>query len=168
MLLFDVLKIIIVAEAIWMITTDVQDVKHLIFEINSFTTFSYNVSLALLSAAFGKLTKKPLKKNPMQLTSANEFIDCFLIKNASEERLSQKFILDFLLLFQIYQKMVLLRLDHPNINQQLKDYMGFERFQLNDLDAALQELDSYLHSNIVVNKFKEDEFDPDANQRVCD
>lgn len=140
-----------------MVTTDVLNLMHLIMIIAGFNKFTFNVSLVLLSAEFSKIMQTSTRGGKvMKMLPITDAIDLFIENNPYEKIINRQLVYDFLTIFQMYQKMVLLDRRHPQINVEVKEYFLCRRDQCDTLKTFLMDFGLRLHKSIVQNKITND------------
>lgn len=155
-----------VAEAIITVTDETTNLDKLILSINHFGKFPLNVSLAVLCMAFSKFMQTTPSRNnnkTIEMVPVAEFIEFFFDKAEILNDLSSEFFDDFLTLLQLYLKLVLLRRDHPEINNELRKFLEFQPDHCNEMMVFLRNFDSKLHSVIIKNSFNPNE---QTNQKI--
>lgn len=134
--------------------------------IAGFNKFTFNVCLVLMSAKFNKIMQTSTRGGKvMKMVPVTDVIDFFIEKNPYEESMNRKLLYDFLTIFQMYQKMVLLDRRHPQINMDVKEYFLCRREQCDALRIFLTDLAQHMHKSIVQNKII-NECDSKLNQSV--
>lgn len=134
--------------------------------IAGFNKFTFNVSLVLMSAEFSKIMQTSTRGGKMmKMVPVTDVIDFFIEKNSYEESINRQLLFDFLTIFHMYQKMVLLDRRHPQINMEVKEYFVCRREQCDTLKSFLIDLGQHIHKSIVQNRIN-NESDSKLNQNV--
>lgn len=127
-------QVLAVAESIWKVTTDPSNINHIVMQIHAYNQFTFNVSITLLIGAFGSLvTKNQSEKLPL-VPIENVLRDVMML-NIVKNKADQQIMLDFLILFQSFQRMMSLPFARDD---SLKDVLAMESIQLDELTLYLK------------------------------
>lgn len=149
-----------------MVTSDISNLMHLTMIIAGFNEFTFNVSLVLMSAEFNKIMQTSTRSGKvMKMVPVTDAINFFIEKYPYEKINNRKLFYDFLTIFQMYQKMVLLDRRHPQINMEIKEYFICCCEEFDALKTFLIDLGQHIHKSIVQNKIN-NESDSKLNQNV--
>lgn len=95
------------AEAIWKASSSIANLNRILIGIHGFNQFTFNVSVILLLAAYGRLTSKH-KTDKLPLLNADAIYDHIASLDVVKSKTAKQTMCDFLSLFQIHQGLLML------------------------------------------------------------
>lgn len=135
-----------IAESLWSISSNTMNINHIIFCLHDCNRFTYNVSIALICAAFNQLVKDT--PNTFELANLNStFVTIANSNIRTTNAKTMDMLFNFVVLFNTFQSVYWRNYDRPALHPHLAAHMESDICTA-QISILLHDLKNHLNKSI--------------------